>query len=83
MAKFHETTFSEEESPMIYGWNSIQDKLKLQDLKLISFTELSRATDSFSSLCKLGEGGFGAVYMVIKFMSTCKILNSTPWEVFM
>ncbi|PKI73758.1 hypothetical protein CRG98_005829 [Punica granatum] len=41
----------------------IQDNLKLQDLKLLSFEELSTATDSFSSAIKLGEGGFGPVYM--------------------
>ncbi|KAK4774891.1 hypothetical protein SAY86_009826 [Trapa natans] len=44
------------------GDTLIPENFKFQDLKLLSFEELSRATDSFSSSCKLGQGGFGPVY---------------------
>ncbi|OWM77577.1 hypothetical protein CDL15_Pgr016975 [Punica granatum] len=36
---------------------------KRRGSKLLSFEELSTATDPFSSAIKLGEGGFGPVYM--------------------
>ncbi|OWM77578.1 G-type lectin S-receptor-like serine/threonine-protein kinase SD1-13 isoform X2 [Punica granatum] len=64
VTKLQETVTSDrEESPIISSGKRIQDNLKLQDLKLLSFEELSTATDSFSSATKLGEGGFGPVYM--------------------
>ncbi|KAK2981335.1 hypothetical protein RJ640_000794 [Escallonia rubra] len=35
---------------------------KAQNLRVFSFSELSQATDNFSRLLKIGEGGFGSVY---------------------
>lgn len=37
-----------------------------EDLLLISLAEIKKATDDFSDTNKLGQGGFGAVYKVIK-----------------
>jgi len=39
--------------------------MSLQELKLKEKKELSNATDNFSPANKIGEGGFGSVYMVI------------------
>ena len=35
---------------------------KAQNLRVFSFSELRHATNGFSRLLKLGEGGFGSVY---------------------
>ncbi|XP_057510923.1 probable serine/threonine-protein kinase PBL19 isoform X1 [Actinidia eriantha] len=35
---------------------------KAQNLRVFSFSELRRATNGFSRLLKIGEGGFGSVY---------------------
>lgn len=35
---------------------------KAQNLRIFSFSELRRATNDFSRLLKIGEGGFGTVY---------------------
>ncbi|KAK3008585.1 hypothetical protein RJ639_013165 [Escallonia herrerae] len=35
---------------------------KAQNLRVFSISELSQATDNFSRLFKIGEGGFGSVY---------------------
>ncbi|KAM7266882.1 hypothetical protein ACFE04_009048 [Oxalis oulophora] len=42
-----------------------------QELPLLSFASLASATDNFSMMNKLGEGGFGAVYKVF-FTMECK-----------
>lgn len=68
MTKSEEAIFSDrEETSIIYNGNRIRENLKLQDLKLLSFEELSMATNSFCPASKLGAGGFGPVYMVTKF----------------
>lgn len=75
MTKSQEAIFSDqEETSIIYNGNKrVWENLKLQDLKLLSFEELSMATNSFCSASKLGVGGFGPVYMVTKFISLSKI----------
>lgn len=35
---------------------------KAQNLRVFTFSELSKATNNFSRLLKIGEGGFGCVY---------------------
>lgn len=43
----------------------IMNPSKLQDLTLINFEELATATNGFHLKNKLGQGGFGPVYMVM------------------
>lgn len=35
---------------------------KAQNLRVFTFSELKQATNNFSRLLKIGEGGFGSVY---------------------
>ena len=39
------------------------------ELPIIDFNRVKRATNNFSEANKLGEGGFGAVYKVIKLLN--------------
>ncbi|CAL4993132.1 unnamed protein product [Urochloa decumbens] len=39
------------------------DWKKLQDVKVFTFKELAKATNNFSPRMKIGQGGFGCVYM--------------------
>ena len=41
-------------------------KKEVDQLPLFSFSSVSTATNTFSDTNKLGEGGFGPVYKVIK-----------------
>ena len=40
-----------------------------QNVKLYTYKELSAATDDFSPVNKIGEGGFGSVYKVTTWLS--------------
>lgn len=39
-------------------------QVKIEDLPLFEFKDISSATNNFSSANKIGEGGFGSVYKV-------------------
>lgn len=43
------------------------------EVPLFDFTEIANATNNFSDLNKLGEGGFGPVYKVTTLTQTCII----------
>lgn len=49
------------------------DKKMNTELHHFTFQSISSATNNFSSTNKLGEGGFGAVYKVIKLLRDDKI----------
>ena len=54
-----------------YG-NTTQDatsRVNLEDIPLFKYEELANATDNFSEANKLGKGGFGPVYKVLKCVS--------------
>ncbi|MFS7984557.1 putative non-specific serine/threonine protein kinase [Helianthus anomalus] len=51
---------------MVRKNNFASDKKKEDwELPLFDFNTIANATNNFSDDCKLGEGGFGPVYMVI------------------
>lgn len=43
------------------------DQAEFKDLSLFKFKELEVATNNFSEINKLGQGGFGPVYKVMVF----------------
>lgn len=43
------------------------DPVEFKDLALLKFNQLEVATNNFSNINKLGEGGFGPVYKVNGF----------------
>jgi hypothetical protein len=43
-------------------------QVKIEDLPLFEFKNISTATNNFSSANKIGEGGFGSVYKVNQFL---------------
>jgi hypothetical protein len=50
------------------GEDNLEDKVnqvKLQELPLFNFQELTSATNNFHQSNKLGQGGFGPVYKVM------------------
>lgn len=49
------------------GWNEDME------IPLFHFTDIANATKNFSSDNKLGEGGFGPVYMVNENILTLKV----------
>lgn len=55
------------------GVNNVEeignDGNKGHDLKLFSFASIMAATDNFSNQNKLGQGGFGPVFKVLKYLS--------------
>ena len=57
----------------IYYKKECNDKLSKEDMDLPTFDlpVISQATNSFSSVNKLGEGGYGPVYKVIFDRNFC------------
>lgn len=52
----------------MFHWKQYKNRLRKEDMDLPTFdlSVIVKATDNFSSINKLGEGGFGPVYKVIQ-----------------